>query len=62
MMAEAFRVLKQQRMALACALIVGLVLILLVHAPVIPVVAGCVLASGLAIYRSAAHTSAKGSR
>lgn len=59
-MAEAIRVLKQQRMALSCALIVGVVLVLLMHAPVLPVVLGCVLASGLAIYRSVANASAKG--
>ena len=61
-MAEAIRVLKQQRLALSCALVVGLVLILLVHAPVLPVVVGCLFASGIAVYRSVAHTSAKGSR
>jgi len=61
-MTEAFRVLKQQRMALSCALIVGLVLVLLMHAPVLPVVLGCVLASGLAIYRSVTNHSARGGR
>jgi hypothetical protein len=61
-MAQAIRVLKQQRMALSCAVIVGLVLVLLMHAPVLPVVLGCVLASGLAIYRSMANSSAKGGR
>jgi hypothetical protein len=61
-MAEAIRVLKRQRMALSCALIVGLVLVLLMRAPVLPVLLGCVLASGLAIFRSRAKTSAKGSR
>ena len=59
-MEETLRVLKQQRMALSCALIVGLVLVLVMHAPVLPVVLGCVLASGLAIYRSTTNTSARG--
>ena len=49
-------------MALSCALIVGLVLVLLMHAPVLPVLLGCVLASGLAIFRSVAKSSARGGR
>ncbi len=51
-MQQTLRVLNRQRVALSSALVVGLVLVLLVHAPVIPVVLGCLLASGLAIYRS----------
>ncbi len=47
-------------MALSCALIVGLVLVLLMHAPVLPVALGCVLASGLAIYRSVTNPSTRG--
>jgi hypothetical protein len=50
------RVLKQQRIVLSSALLVGLVLVLLVHAPVLPVVLGCLFASGFAIYRSVAST------
>jgi hypothetical protein len=57
-MEAALRILKQQRMALSCALVVGLVLILLIHAPVLPVVLGCLLASGLAIYRSTTRSAA----
>ena len=60
-LATIITIFKQQRMVLSCALIVGLVLVLLVHAPVLPVVAGCVLASALIIYRSVA-SSTKGSR
>jgi hypothetical protein len=56
-MEAALRILKQQRMALSCALVVGLVLVLLIHAPVLPVVLGCLLASGLAIYRSTARST-----
>jgi len=55
-MEATFRVLNQQRIALSCALLVGLVLVLLVHAPIIPVVLGCLFASGLAIYRSIARS------
>ena len=51
-MEAAFRMLSQQRIALSCALLVGLVLVLLVHAPLIPVALGCLFASGLAIFRS----------
>ena len=46
------KVLNQQRMILSSALIVGLVLVLLMHAPVVPVVLGCFFASGLSIVRS----------
>lgn len=51
-MEATFKVLNQQRIVLSCALLVGLVLVLLVHAPLIPVILGCLFASGLAIYRS----------
>ena len=61
-MAETIRVMKQQRIVLSSALLVGLVLIFFLHAPVLPVVLGCVLASALVIARSIASNSAKGNR
>jgi predicted PurR-regulated permease PerM len=43
---------KQQRLAWSCALIVILFLVLVGHAPVLPVVAGGALAVGVAVIRS----------
>jgi len=44
--------LKQQRQAWAWALIVGLLLVLVGHAPVFPVVGGCALAVAASTLRS----------
>jgi uncharacterized membrane protein len=57
MMEATFRILKQQRIAASCALVVGLVLVLLIHAPVLPVVLGCLFAIGLAIHRSVSKST-----
>lgn len=48
----AWAVLKQQRLAWSCAIIVGLFLVLVGHAPTLPVVTGCILAVALAVLRS----------
>lgn len=61
-MAETIRMLKEQRIILSSALLVGLVLIFLVHAPWFPVVLGCALASVLVVLRSIARNSAKGNQ
>jgi hypothetical protein len=45
-------ILKKQRMAWSWAVIVGLFLILLGHAPVLPVIAGCALAIAISTLRS----------
>jgi hypothetical protein len=45
--------LKRQRLAWTWAVIVGFFLILLGHAPVLPVIAGCVLAIAISTLRSA---------
>ncbi len=45
--------LKKQRMAWSWAVIIGLFLILLGHAPVFPVIAGCALAIAISTSRSA---------
>jgi hypothetical protein len=47
-------VLKQQRLAWSSALIVGMTLTLIAHAPVMPVVAGCVLVMLSSLVRSLA--------
>jgi hypothetical protein len=51
-MSRLFEAVKQQRIGLACAITVGAVLITLSHAPVIPVITGCVLALALLIGRA----------
>jgi hypothetical protein len=48
----AYAVTKQQRLAWSCAIIVGLFLVLVGHAPALPVFAGCILAIMLAVLRS----------
>jgi hypothetical protein len=50
-------ILKQERLARSSAVIVGLILIMVVHAPVLPVVAGCVLALGISVIRSVSRQS-----
>jgi hypothetical protein len=51
MFGKAFEILKQQRLAQSSAVIVGLVLITVVHAPIVPVIAGCLLAMGILVLR-----------
>ena len=48
-----FQQLKQQRQVWAWALIVGLLLVLVGHAPVFPVVGGCALAVAFSTLRTA---------
>jgi hypothetical protein len=45
-------VLKKQRLAWSWAVIIGLFLIVLAHAPVLPIVAGCFLAVGISVLRA----------
>ena len=51
-MRTAYEATKQQRLAWGAALIVGLVLIFYENAPLIPVLAGCVLVPAIAALRS----------
>jgi len=44
-------ILKQQRLAQTSAVIVGLILIKVAHAPILPVVAGCLLAMSIIVLR-----------
>jgi hypothetical protein len=48
-------ILKEQRLARVSAVIVGLILITVLHAPILPVVAGCVLALGVTVIRGLSH-------
>lgn len=53
-----FETIKKQRLAWSWAVIVGLFLILLGHAPVFPVIAGCALAIAISTLRSAPRSQA----
>ena len=44
--------LKKQRLAWSWAVVVGLFLVVAGHAPVLPVVAGCLLALGISVLRA----------
>jgi hypothetical protein len=55
-------VAKKQRLAWSCALIATLFLTLYGHAPVLPVVAGCLLAVGIATLRALPNAAARGSK
>jgi hypothetical protein len=52
MLQTAYQVVRQQRLAWSFSVIVGLFLILMGHAPVLPVLVGCALAVGLSALRS----------
>ena len=61
-MQTVFEVAKQQRIAWSCAILVALFLTVYGHAPVLPVIAGCILALGIAVLRAwpaAAHRGGK---
>jgi hypothetical protein len=47
-----FEVTQQQRLAWSCAILVGMFLALFGHAPVLPVIVGCILAVGIAVLRA----------
>ncbi len=47
-----YEVMKHQRLACSCALIIGLFLVLMGHAPVLPVIAGCALGIAMITLRS----------
>lgn len=53
---------KQQRVVWSCALLVGMFLTVFGHAPVIPVVAGCILAIVMATLRSRSGAGHRGSK
>jgi hypothetical protein len=57
-----FEIAKQQRLAWSCAIIVALFLTVFGRAPVLPVIAGCILAIGIAVLRAwpgAVHRGSK---
>jgi hypothetical protein len=62
MMQTVFEVAKTQRLALSCAILVALFLTVYGRAPVLPVLAGCVLAIGMAVLRSRPRAISRGSK
>jgi len=52
MAGTAFEITKQQRLAIGAASIAAIFLIFVAHAPVLPVIAGCVLALGISFFRT----------
>jgi hypothetical protein len=62
MMRNVLEVTKRQRGALSCAIVVALILTVYGHAPVLPVMGGCVLAIGFAVLRAWPGTAARGSK
>lgn len=55
MFGRAYEILKQERLARSSAVIVGLILVLVGHAPILPVVVGCVLALGIIVLRGSSR-------
>jgi hypothetical protein len=53
---------KKQRLAWSWAVVVGLFLVLLGHAPVFPVIAGCALAIAISTLRSASRSQPRDGR
>jgi hypothetical protein len=50
---------KRQRLAWSWAVVIGLFLVVIGHAPVLPVIAGCLLAVGISVMRAWPRVSAK---
>ena len=52
MMQAVLEIARKQRIAWSCAIVVALFLTLYGRAPVLPVIAGCILAIGVAVMRA----------
>ena len=50
---------KRQRLAWSWAIVIGLFLVVVGHAPVLPIIAGCLLAVGISVMRAWPRVSAK---
>jgi hypothetical protein len=55
-----FEVAKRQRVAWSCAVLVALLLSVYGHAPILPVIAGCLLAIGFTVLRAWPTAVARG--
>lgn len=62
MMDTLFESIKKQRLAWSWAVIIGLFLVVLGHAPVFPVIAGCALAIAISTLRSASGSQPRPNR
>jgi hypothetical protein len=62
MMDTLFETIRKQRLAWSWAVIIGLFLVLLGHAPVFPVIAGCALAIAISTLRSASGSHGRPGR
>jgi hypothetical protein len=51
--------LKKQRLAWSWAVVIGLFLVVIGHAPILPVIAGCLLAVGISVMRAWPRVTAK---
>jgi len=61
-MLTVLEVAKRQRLAWSCAILVGLFLTVVGRAPVFPVMAGCLLAIGVAVLRAWPATAQRGTK
>jgi len=61
-MQTVLEVAKQHRLAWSSAIVVGLFLTAYGHAPVLPVVAGCILGVGAAVLRSWPKNTMRGTK
>ena len=62
MMDTLFESIKKQRLAWSWAVIIGFFLVVLGHAPVFPVIAGCALAIAISTLRSASSSQPRPDR
>ncbi len=62
MMQALFEAAKRQRLAWSCAIIAALFLTVYGHAPALPVIAGCLLAVGIAMLRALPGPASRGSK
>jgi hypothetical protein len=62
MLRTVFEVAKQQRLTWSCAVLVAMFLSVFGQAPVLPVIAGCLLAIGIAVLRAWPAVEAQGKR
>jgi hypothetical protein len=51
--------LKKERLTWSWAVIIGLFLVVLAHAPILPILAGCFLAVGVSVLRAWPRAAAK---
>ena len=62
MLRTVFEVVRQQRLAWSCAVLVAMFLAFYGHAPVLPVLAGCLLAVATAVLRAWPSAIARGQK